>query len=605
MPTRSKTRTTAIPAPKMPCADWRELPYRRIFVEDTEYYPGAGLDHGGREGDLPTPLCATAIELRSGQVQQWWQGEPNPLLPQLGSDDLYVSYFLPAEFSQRRAHGFGCPPNAIDPYTEFRHLTNDARIKSGDRPNGFYSLAGALRHLHEDELDVAHKEDMRKQIMQGPPFSCTARGNIQGYNLDDTHRAARVFKKLVPTISSLRHALHRGAYEWALSGQERRGIPIDMAGRKRIAEHWNAIKVALVESVDRQFDCYDIVDDEPHFRSEKFQAYVRRRQIQWPLLASGEPDLKGRTFRDMTRAYPQLVPLHELRNVLAQLRSNKLAVGHDGRNRTLLGPFGTKTGRNAPSNSKYIFGPSKCLRFLIMPTEGSALAYRDFSQEEVRIAAVKSGDMELLAVCEAGDVYNGIAKQLGYAENRSLFKTVVLGILYGLEAHSLAWRVGISLVEAAEILARLRARFRTFEYFCAAVSDHAGLDLVVSTNYGWTMHCPPGTSKRTLRNWPIQAAAAAILHLVCILAERRGLLIVAPIHDAFMAEAAVADIEDVSRELDRAMGDASALVLGGYRLPTDAGAGPTLPGERFYDKTGEAMWNRINQLIDGLERRTA
>jgi hypothetical protein len=112
--------------PKTRYADWRELPYRRIFVEDTEYYPGAGLDHGGREGDLPTPLCSSVIELRSGQVQQWWQGEPNPLLPRLEPDDLYVSYFLPAEFSQRRAHGAGRPPNAIDAYTEFRHLTISA-----------------------------------------------------------------------------------------------------------------------------------------------------------------------------------------------------------------------------------------------------------------------------------------------------------------------------------------------------------------------------------------------------------------------------------------------------------------------------------------------
>jgi DNA polymerase-1 len=585
--------------PKTRYADWRELPYRRIFVEDSEYYPGPGLDHGGREGDLPTPLCSTVIELRSGRVQQWWQGEPNPLLPQLGPDDLYVSYFLPAEFSQRRAHGFGRPPNAIDAYTEFRRLTNDARVKSGDRPAGFYSLPGALLHLREDGLSVSGKDDLRQRIMRGPPYGCRDRVEFQHYNLDDTHGGARAIKKLVPTIESLPHALYRGEFEWALSGQEQRGIPIDMAGRERIDVHWNDIKVVLVENVDREFDCYEIVGGEPHFREEKFGDYLKRKRIEWPRLHSGALDLKARTFRDMTRSYEQLGPLHELRSVLAQLRSNRLAVGSDGRNRCLLGPFGTKTGRNAPSNSKFIFGPSKCMRFLIMPSAGSALTYRDFAQQEVRIAAIKSGDRELLAVCETGDVYNNIAKQLGYAENRPLFKTVVLGILYGLEARSLAWRVGISIAEAAEILARLRARFRTFEYFCAATNDHAGLDMVVSTNYGWTMHCPPGTSKRTLRNWPIQAAGSEIMHLFCILAERRGLPVVASIHDAFMAEGAVADIEDVSHELDRAMGDASALVLGGYRLPTDPGAGPILPGQRFYDKHGEAMWNRINQLIDG------
>jgi hypothetical protein len=32
-------------------ADWRDLPYSRNYVEDTEYYPGPGLDHGGREGN--------------------------------------------------------------------------------------------------------------------------------------------------------------------------------------------------------------------------------------------------------------------------------------------------------------------------------------------------------------------------------------------------------------------------------------------------------------------------------------------------------------------------------------------------------------------------
>jgi hypothetical protein len=84
----------------------------------------------------------------------------------------------------------------------------------------------------------------------------------------------------------------------------------------------------------------------------------------------GTLDLRARTFRDMTRSYPQIVGLHELHSVLAQLRSNKLAIGHDARNRVLLGPYGTKTGRNAPSNSKFIFGPSKSMRFLIMPPLG-------------------------------------------------------------------------------------------------------------------------------------------------------------------------------------------------------------------------------------------
>ena len=590
--------------PKTQYRDWRELPYREIWVEDTEYYPGRGLASGGREGDLPTPLCLSAIELRTNRVIGWWQREPYPAeLQRLGPDSLYVSYLLTAEYSQRRAHGLGRPPNAIDPHVEFRRLVNDARVRSGDRPKGFYSLAGALQYFKEDEIDTAHKEDTRDLIMQGPPFSSEKRSIIERYCLDDMHAAARVTKRLIPTIPSLRHALYRGEFEWGLSGQEYSGTPVPLAEHERLAGYWNGIKVDLVTGIDRQYDCYDIVDGEPHFNEKKFRAYCDREKIQWPTLKnSRELDLKARTFRDMAAAYPQIAELHALRCILAQLRNNRLAIGSDGRNRCLQGPHGTKTGRNAWSNSKCIWGPARGLRFMIM-TYSSALAYRDYKQQEVRIAAVKSKDLELLAVCEAGDVYNGIARQLGYAENRPLFKTVVLGILYGLQAQSLAWRAGISIVEAAEILARLRARFRTFEEFCSTVRDHAGLDMVLTTNFGWTMTCPPGTSRRVLRNWPIQAAGAEIMHIFTILAERRGIPVCATIHDAVLAEGDPACINDISRDLDRTMGDASALVLDGYRLPTDDGGGPIMPGQRFYDEKGESMWNKINELIDRLERR--
>src|SRR4029453_16797136 len=104
--------------------------------------------------------------------------------------------------------------------------------------------------------------------------------------------------------------------------------------------------------------------------------------------------------------------------------------------------------RNAPSNSKFVFGPAKWIRFLIAPPPGRALIHRDYCQQEVRIAAVLSGDGALLKACESGDVYLGIARQLGFVREgmsaaelkavRTLFKTVVLGIQYGLGPRSLA-----------------------------------------------------------------------------------------------------------------------------------------------------------------------
>jgi hypothetical protein len=591
------------------CSDWHELPHREIWCLDTEFYPGAGLAHGGRDGDLITPLCLVAHEMRSGRTVSRWQDELGPFPPyRLDDEALLISYMFTAEAGFHQACGWGQPARAIDAYIEFRHLTNDARVKAGDRPKGYYSLDGALRHFRLDAIDVAHKEEMRDRILQGPPFSSAERELILSYCEDDCRALSRLVPCLIPTIPSLRHALFRAQYAWALARVERRGPPIDLIKFERLKDYWEAIKVDLVAAVDKSYDCYEIVDGEAHWRDEKFLVYTQRAGISWPRHPSGKPDLSRETFKEAARIHPCLAELRELRNILAHLRRNELAVGRDGRNRpSPLGPFGTKTGRNGTSSSRSIFGPSKALRGLIAPPPGRALIHRDYQQQEVRIAATKSGDLELQKACE-GDVYLGVAAALGFDLTRSglrdLFKVVLLSIQYGAGAHSLAERADISLHEAGEILARVRARFHVFEDWIRSVDDYAGLNLMMSTSHGWRMHCPPGTNPRTIRNFPMQATGAAILHTAIVLAERRNLFVVAPIHDALIAEADVKDAAEMSRALDRLMRDAAAVVLG-QELPTDDGGGPILPGQRFRDKRGEAMWLRINGLIDALERRRA
>jgi hypothetical protein len=620
------------------CSDWRELPFDEIWAVDTEYYPGVGLAHGGRHGDLITPLSLAAIEMRTGRTIQLWQGEFGPFPPyRLDQNALFLCYMSTAEFGFHQALGWGQPARAIDIYVEFRHLTNDARVKSSGstrREKGFYSLPGCLRYFGEDGLDVAHKQDMRERILRGPPFSNQEHQDIEQYGLDDTLALARAAKRVLPQIISLPHAYHRAQVGWALAKQERRGIPTKVTEVDHLRDRWNDIKASLVETVDRKYGCYEVVDDVPHFRDERLLAYARRQKppINWPRLESDArvPDKRSATFRALALAYPQIGDLHELRSTLAQLRNNKLAIGCDGRNRCLLGLFGTKTGRNAPSSSEYIFGPAKCLRFLITSPPGMALIYRDFSQQEVRIAAIKSRDLALLAACDSGDVYLGVAKQLGFDSNkpgvRDLFKIVVLAINYGAGPGMLAALAGISPYEAAEIVARLRARFRTFCDWCDDVADDAGLNLKLMNELGWTMQCPPGSPPRTIRNYLVQSAGSAIMHTFSILAERREIEVVAPVYDGFLAQAPIADIHDVSVALDRCMRDASACVLRGPELPTsdDKGMNLIVPASidtravpeafqatpeifrgRFFDKRGAVMWAEINRLMTAIDRRVA
>jgi len=545
------------------CTDWRELPFGEIWAVDTEYYPGPGLANGGRNGDLITPLYLCAIEMRSGRTIRLWQGEFGPCPPyRLDPDALFLCYTAQAEFGFHQALGWGCPARAIDIYTEFRHITNDARVKAGGptkRDKGFYSLAGCLRYFHEDELDIGHKRDMRGRIIEGPPFLNEERREIEQYGFDDTQALVRVSKRILPLIPSLPHAYHRAQVSWAITKQGRRGSPTGVAEIDRLYERWNGIKTDLVTSLDAKSQCYEIVNGVPHFRDHRLLQYASRQGINWPMLESDPniPDKRSATFRSLAMAHPKQVgDLHELRSTLAQLRNNRLAIGNDGRNRCLLGLFGTKTGRNAPSSSEFIFGPAKFLRFFIVPPPGMALIHLDFSQQEVRIAAVKSGDGALLAACESGDVYSGIAEQLGFDPSkpgvRDLFKIVVLAINYGAGPSLLATLSGISLYEAGEIIARLRARFRVFCDWCDAIADYAGLHLNLTNELGWVIQCPPGSPARTVRNFLVQSSGSAIMHMLSLLAERRGIEIVAPVHDGFLAQGPVSDILDIQVALDRA-----------------------------------------------------
>src|SRR6202011_1464999 len=146
------------------------------------------------------------------------------------------------------------------------------------------------------------------------------------------------------------------------------------------------------------------------------------------------------TFREMARAYPAVAPLRELRHALSDLRLGDLAVGKDGRNRTLLSAFRAKSGRNQPSNTKSIFGPSVWLRGLIKPPPGYGVAYIDWAQQEFGIAAALSGDPLMKEAYRSGDPYLAFAKQAGAAPPdatkyshksvRDQFKACLLAVQY-------------------------------------------------------------------------------------------------------------------------------------------------------------------------------
>jgi DNA polymerase I len=312
----------------------------------------------------------------------------------------------------------------------------------------------------------------------------------------------------------------------------------------------------------------------------------------------------------MARANPLISPIRELRSSLSEMRLADLAVGRDGRNRTLLSPFRARSGRNQPSNTKFIFGPSVWLRGLIQPPPGHGVAYIDWEQQEFGIAAALSGDANMKTAYFSGDPYLAFAIQAGAAPPdatkfthkaiRDQFKACVLAVQYGMGEDSLAHRIGQPPIQARYLLRLHRETYRTFWARSDASADFAMTRGFLATVFGWCIYVGADSNPRMLRNFPMQANGAEMLRLACCLGTERGIEVCAPIHDAVLICAPIDRLEaDVAR-MREAMREASAIVLSGFELGTDVNV--IVHPNRFSDERGAVMWARVVSLVKREEK---
>ena len=327
------------------------------------------------------------------------------------------------------------------------------------------------------------------------------------------------------------------------------------------------------------------------------------------MLDTGRLDLSDDTFRQMARSYPAVSPMRELRSALSEMRLADLAVGSDGRNRTLLSAFRSRTGRCQPSNTKYIFGPSVWLRNLIQPPEGCGLAYIDWCQQEHGIAAALSGDSAMQAAYLSGDPYLEFARQAGavpadatkqsHGPTRELFKQCALAVAYGMEADSLARRIGQPPIAARDLLRAHRETYRRFWPWSDAAVDTAMLSGSLRTVFGWPVHIGDNVKPRSLRNFPMQANGAEMLRLAACFATEQGIQVCALIHDAVLICAPIDRLDQDIERMQAAMAKASRIILAGFELRTDVNV--IRYPDRYQDPRGAVMWDRVMRLISKYE----
>ncbi len=338
------------------------LPFDQVWALDFEFVSESGA--------LPQPVCMVAKELGSGREIRLWQDEfgTKPPFP-INDDTLFVAFYSSAEWGCFLQLDWALPTRILDLYAEFRNATNGIALPAGR------GLLGCLSHYGIPSITSEQKRDARELVMRGGPWTADERESTLDYCATDVIPMGALLERMLPRIMAhpqgLGQALMRGRYMAAVARMERAGVPIDTEMLERLRANWARIKTELIAAVDQDYHVYEGTT----FKAGRFAAYLAEHKIDWPRTPAGRLSLEQDTFRDAAKRHPQLYPLAELRHSLASLRLEKLAVGPDGRNRTMLSPFGASTGRNTPSNNKFVYGPSVWMRGLIRPPAGRALAY--------------------------------------------------------------------------------------------------------------------------------------------------------------------------------------------------------------------------------------
>ena len=526
-------------------------------------------------GEIPRLKSFQARELETGRLisltgRRLYRTLTCPI--PVGRDILVVMYEANSTLNGFHQQGWPDPVNLIDLHVEIRAQTNGVIHPDDLSFQSVLSLCGIVR------------------VSCGNPDK-DALANLEA-----------LFRWLVDHDPDLTRPLYRASYMPAAAEIERVGIPIDVPLYDRLRERLPHALHAIITEVDQAFGVYR----DGKLNPDQLRSWLKREGLPIPVDGQGQILTDFDTLKSLSRSFPQLKPIKQVEWLTNQMKLHRLAVGKDSRNRTPLRPYRSKSGRNQPRAAETITGWSGFMQRLIKPTEGRALAEIDVCSEEFGEAAALSGDENMKTAYRSDDVYMMFAIQRGAAklgdtkeskpDIREWHKVALLGIGYEMGAQTLARRLEIPLPYAREIIDKHRRIYRTYWDWSESVVDAATYFGILETRQGWPLHITTEMSPRAIRNFPLQAHGSEIIRLSCVLAQQRGVTVCMPIHDALLIEADVGDIKEATRECQRAIEDASEMILGEFRLKTKVETTCRYP-EHYDPGKGTELWNQMMEQV--------
>ena len=99
----------------------------------------------------------------------------------------------------------------------------------------------------------------------------------------------------------------------------------------------------------------------------------------------------------------------------------------------------------------------------------------------------------------------------------------------------------------------------------------------------------------------MQANAAEMLRIACLLIVEHGVQLCAPVHDAILIEAPEHLIEKHVQIAQNCMDEASRIVLSGFTLASDAQI--LRYPERFLDEQSQPFWETVMEIMQSVKNQ--
>lgn len=494
-------------------------------------------------------------------------------------------------------------------------------------------LVDVIAHLFGKVSDVAHKAAMRDLILSkaATGFSEAEKQQILDYCESDLAFLPSILKQFTDEMAMLTKVppatvrgwqIRRGGFSVACALMTSEGIPIDLAAATRLTNNHPQAQQVLIDDLNQLYPFYtQLVTPKKstwHFSQKALESYIQVSPVAraWPKTASGKYSRSEKTLEHF-QGFPEIDALRKTLKSITQLRwfspKNSVkffgAIGTDRRLRPFHAPFGSQTGRCQPRAKMYPFLMSNWLRCLIRPDPGQAIVGIDFVSQEFALAGYLSGDEQMISAYSCGDPYIWFARKAGlvppdgtkesHPEIRNLCKTLTLGLQYGMGKKSLHGHLLSTGLQTSE--AKTKLLLKTFK---SIFHKHYSWSKKIILTYrskrhltlsdGWTL-MPDNPSNTSVANFPIQGTGACILRQSIINAQKLGLRVIAPVHDAVYVLYPLSDPSAPER-LASAMTDAVTTILGPdkpIRLET------TIHGadEPWVEKKGEATYKKLSPFL--------